>query len=224
MPVREKRPPRPVASRGGPYGKPGRTVGMRRPRRPRRGLADAVFPIPAPNIELVGADGLTPARGPQAASPLPADRSTKLHTAVGEGRPRMAGKGISETLSRQDWLAPLANTLQQAVGSAFTSAGPRGLAVKDFLHGVWLGHPLHPVLTDVPLGAWTVALTLDALESLSGRDELGPGADAAIAIGLAGAVGAAATGAADWQATDDPARRVGLVHGLLNTGAALLYT
>src|SRR3954452_4729962 len=57
MPVREKRPPSPVASRGGPYGKPGRTVGMRRPRRPRRGLADAGFPIPAPNLELVGADG-----------------------------------------------------------------------------------------------------------------------------------------------------------------------
>src|SRR3954452_11176392 len=57
MPVRKKRPPRPVASRGGPYGKPGRTVGMRRPRRPRRGLAHAVFPIPAPNLELVGADG-----------------------------------------------------------------------------------------------------------------------------------------------------------------------
>ena len=95
--------------------------------------------------------------------------------------------------------------------------------MKDFLHGVWLGHPLHPVLTDVPFGAWTVALTLDALESLSGRDELGPGADAAVAIGLAGAIGAAATGAVDWQATDDPARRVGLVHGLLNSGAALLY-
>src|SRR3954453_11084563 len=57
MPVRKKRQPSPVGSRVGPYGKPGRTVGMRRPRRPRRSLADAVFPIPAPNIELVGADG-----------------------------------------------------------------------------------------------------------------------------------------------------------------------
>ncbi len=135
----------------------------------------------------------------------------------------MAAKGIIEELGRQAWLKPLADSLQQAVGSAFTAAGPRGLAVKDFLHGVWLGHPLHPVLTDVPVGAWTVALALDTLEGLSGRDELGPGADAAVALGLAGAVGAAATGLTDWQATDDPARRVGLVHGLLNTTAALLY-
>src|SRR5919206_3180170 len=136
----------------------------------------------------------------------------------------MAAKGIVGAIGKQAWLEPLANTLQQAVGSAFTAAGPNGLAVKNFLHGVWLGHPLHPVLTDVPVGAWTVALALDALESLSGRDELGPGADAAVALGLAGAVGAAATGLTDWRDTDDPARRAGLVHGLLNTAAALLYT
>jgi nitrite reductase/ring-hydroxylating ferredoxin subunit/uncharacterized membrane protein len=136
----------------------------------------------------------------------------------------MAAKGVTAIIGKQDWLEPLANTLQQAVGSAFTAAGPNGLTVKNFLHGVWLGHPLHPALTDVPVGAWTVALVLDTLESLSNRDELGPGADAAVALGLAGAVGAAATGLTDWRDTDDPARRVGLVHGLLNTGAALLYT
>src|SRR5205823_7941405 len=78
--------------------------------------------------------------------------------------------------------------------------------------------------TDVPVGAWTVALALDALESLSGRRELGPGADAAVALGLAGAVGAAATGLTDWRDTEDPARRAGVMHGLLNSGAALLYT
>ncbi|HLH25527.1 MAG TPA: Rieske 2Fe-2S domain-containing protein [Chloroflexota bacterium] len=136
----------------------------------------------------------------------------------------MAAKGLVEALGNQAWLEPLANTLQQAVGTAFTAAGSNGQAVKDFLHGVWLGHPLHPALTDVPVGAWTVALALDALEGLSGRDELGPGADAAVTLGLVGAAGAAVTGLTDWHDTDDPARRVGLVHGLLNTGAALLYT
>jgi hypothetical protein len=136
----------------------------------------------------------------------------------------MAAKGIVHTLGQQEWLGPLADTLQQAVGGAFGAMGPGGQSVKDFLHGVWLGHPLHPALTDLPVGAWTVALALDALESLSGRDELGPGADAAVALGLAGAVGAAVTGITDWRDTDDPARRAGLVHGLLNTAAALLYT
>jgi nitrite reductase/ring-hydroxylating ferredoxin subunit/uncharacterized membrane protein len=136
----------------------------------------------------------------------------------------MAGKELIQTIGQQDWLDRLGTPLQQAIGSAFTGAGSRGLAVKDFLHGVWLGHPLHPVLTDIPVGAWTVALVLDALDTLSGRDELGRGADAAVAVGLAGAVAAAATGLTDWRDTDSPARRIGLAHGLLNVGAALLYS
>jgi hypothetical protein len=48
-------------------------------------------------------------------------------------------------------------------------------------------------------------------------------ADTAVELGLVGAVGAALTGLTDWQATDGPARRVGIVHGLLNTTAAALY-
>src|SRR3954451_6501239 len=107
MPVREKRPPRPVASRGGPYGKPGRTVGMRRPRRPRRGLAHAVFPIPAPNLELVGADGVKPplrraARSTgvhvvlqvvEAAAVVPEDFALGWFADAGEGQEAVAGLG-----------------------------------------------------------------------------------------------------------------------------------
>ncbi len=64
----------------------------------------------------------------------------------------------------------------------------------NFLHGTWLGHPLHPVLSDVPLGAWTAALALDGIEAASGRRELGPGADAAITVGLGGVAAPAAWG------------------------------
>src|SRR6185295_5050036 len=78
-------------------------------------------------------------------------------------------------------------------------------------------------LTDVPLGAWTAAFALDAMESISGRKELGAGADMAIAVGLVGAAGAAVTGLTDWSETDGKARRTGLVHGLLNIAATTLY-
>jgi nitrite reductase/ring-hydroxylating ferredoxin subunit/uncharacterized membrane protein len=88
--------------------------------------------------------------------------------------------------------------------------------VRNFLHGVWLGHPLHPVLTDVPIGAWTAAVVLDAADEASA-------ADLAVKVGLAGAVASAATGLTDWQATDGPARRVGLAHGLLNLTATALF-
>jgi nitrite reductase/ring-hydroxylating ferredoxin subunit len=79
------------------------------------------------------------------------------------------------------------------------------------------------VLTDIPLGAWTVAVVLDALDEINTSDGFGRGAEAAVTIGLAGAVGAAVTGLADWEQLDGQPRRVGLLHGLLNTTAALLY-
>jgi nitrite reductase/ring-hydroxylating ferredoxin subunit/uncharacterized membrane protein len=136
---------------------------------------------------------------------------------------RMASKTVVEVVAQQAWLEPLANSLQEAVDQAYGALGTARQPVKNFLHGVWLGHPLHPVLTDVPIGAWTVALALDALESISGRDELGPGADAAVGLGLVGAVAAALAGVADWKETDGRSRRVGLTHGLLNVGATALY-
>ena len=65
-------------------------------------------------------------------------------------------------LTDQPALDTIAQPLSQAIRSTFETAGPAGQQVKDALHGVWLGHPLHPVLTDVPIGAWTTALALDA--------------------------------------------------------------
>lgn len=113
--------------------------------------------------------------------------------------------------------------LQKLVHKAFDSAGPRGQRLKNFLNGTWLGHPLHAVLTDVPVGAWTAALIFDGLEMMSGRDEFAIASDTAVAIGIAGAVGAALTGVADWQDADAPARRLGIIHGILNLSGTVLF-
>ena len=133
-------------------------------------------------------------------------------------------EALMKVVDQQEGLDRLSEQIQPLVRDAFKSAGPAGRELKNILHGTWLGHPLHPVLTDVPLGAWTAALALDAMESISGRRELGVGADAAIAVGLVGAAGAAVTGLTDWSETDGRARKVGLLHGLLNVGATALYT
>lgn len=106
----------------------------------------------------------------------------------------MATEAWVKAIERQDWLDKASDAIQPAVTEAFTG-GETGQQVKNFLHGKWLGHPLHPALTDVPVGAWTAALALDAMEAISGRKELG--ADAAIAVGAVGAVGAAVTGLTD---------------------------
>src|ERR1051326_3216078 len=128
-----------------------------------------------------------------------------------------------DLIERQEWLEPVETGLQRAVSGTFDSAGPAGRKIRNFLHGVWLGHPLHPVLTDIPIGAWTAAVILDATEA-AGNKRCAAGADMAVKIGLVGAVGAAVAGLTDWQARDGSARRVGLVHGLLNITSASLFT
>ena len=136
------------------------------------------------------------------------------------------GERAVETIERQDWLDRVGGALDGVIARAFERAGTVGRHVKNFLHGTWLGHPLHPALTDVPLGAWTTALVLDVLDRPRANDGRGPysaGADAAVALGAAGAVAAATAGLVDWHHTDNGARRVGLVHGLLNTTVLALY-
>lgn len=80
----------------------------------------------------------------------------------------MASEALINVIERQDFLEQASDAIQPAVSNTFKAAGPAGHEVKNFLHGTWLGHPLHPVLTDVPIGAWTAALALDAMESISG--------------------------------------------------------
>ena len=115
----------------------------------------------------------------------------------------------------------IAEPLSEAVRGAYEAAGPAGQRAKNALHGVWLGHPLHPVLTDLPLGAWTTALALDA--AAKGDPGMRRAATFAIGVGLVGAAGAAVTGLTDWSETDGQPRRAGLLHGLLNVAATALF-
>jgi nitrite reductase/ring-hydroxylating ferredoxin subunit len=90
-------------------------------------------------------------------------------------------------------------------------------SLKDLLHGTWLGHPLHPVLVQVPVGSWISAGLLDAIPPLR------PAATVLIGTGVAAAVPAALTGAADWSEQGSGVRRLGAVHALANTVALGLY-
>ena len=133
----------------------------------------------------------------------------------------MSNDDVIGRIEEQEWLKPAEEGLQKFVHKAFRFRG--GRQVKNFLHGTWIGEPLHVILTDIPIGAWTVAIAFDALDSMSARRQYSVGADTAVAFGLAGAVGAAATGLTDWQDIDPPARRIGLVHGLLNVASVALF-
>ncbi len=137
-------------------------------------------------------------------------------------------RDVYDTVDEQGWLDGIADVLQPAVGGFFDALGPARRGIKNFLHGTWLGHPLHPVLTDIPIGAWSVTVLLDSLDgNVERRGGDRPGlrraADASLALGLAGAVGSAVTGLTDWSSTDARPRRVGVAHALLNTGATVLF-
>lgn len=105
-------------------------------------------------------------------------------------------------------LDPLSAPLAKAVRN-LTEFGP----VKDALSGSWLGHPLHPMLTDVPIGAWSMATLLD----LTGGEESAAAAKRLVGIGVLSAVPTAWSGASDWSETHGPAQRVGIVHAVANS-------
>src|SRR5947208_8889938 len=113
--------------------------------------------------------------------------------------------------SRLDAAAkPLQDAAQKRLGTQ---------PLKDTLSGTWLGHPLHPLLTDLPIGFWTSAFTLDLLGGRRSRRA----ATQLVAWGVRAAIPTAATGASDWSDTSGAARRVGLVHAAANTTALVCY-
>jgi len=113
----------------------------------------------------------------------------------------------------QTWLDGLSDRLQPVVRDAVAGTGRRG---ADFLDGVWLGAPLHPALTDVPVGALTAAVTLDGVALATGSRAVERQADGALAISVAGALAAATTGFSDWRDLGGDTRRLALAHGLIN--------
>jgi len=128
---------------------------------------------------------------------------------------------LSQVVANKTWLDQPAEALAAAVHGAFQ--GESGALVKDGLNGVWLGHPLHPAITDIPIGAWTMAQVFDAIDATSDSNRYEDAAQVCITTGLVGAVGAAMTGLTDWSDTGGGSRRLGLIHGLMNLTATGLF-
>jgi nitrite reductase/ring-hydroxylating ferredoxin subunit/uncharacterized membrane protein len=135
----------------------------------------------------------------------------------------MDGTTALAQVTDQPVLDRIAEPLGRAIRNTYELGGPAGRRLKNAAHGVWLRHPLHPVFTDLPIGAWTTGLALDAIAARTNDRAMERAADVAIGVGLAGAAAAAVTGLTDWAETSGRARRTGLVHGLLNIAATTLY-
>ena len=105
--------------------------------------------------------------------------------------------------------------LEPSVRELF-GTGTRG----SVLRGEWLGHALHPVLTDVVLGTWTSASLLD----LFGGPGSSPSAQRLVGTGLVAFGPTAWAGWAEWSAAGTRDKRVGLVHAVTNGLAVGVYT
>lgn len=92
--------------------------------------------------------------------------------------------------------------------------------VRDALHGRWLGHALHPMLTDFPLGTWMSASLLDLLGGRRSRTA----SRRLLTFGVAAAVPTIAAGLADYVSASPRQRRVGVVHAAVNSAAFTLYS
>jgi nitrite reductase/ring-hydroxylating ferredoxin subunit/uncharacterized membrane protein len=122
---------------------------------------------------------------------------------------------IAVRIGRTDMLDRIA----EPVGKAAKRLIPRG-PVKDALSGTWLGHQLHPMLTDIPIGSFTSASVLD----LIGGRRAQPAANLLAAVGIMSVVPTAAAGLADWSDTYGPTRRIGVVHAAANLVGVGFYT
>lgn len=100
--------------------------------------------------------------------------------------------------------------------SVRTAVAPR--AVKNALSGVWLGHRLHPMLTDAVIGTWASAGLLDAF---GGPDDQ-RAAQRLVGAGLLATVPTAAAGLSDYSDLYDHGRRVAFVHLMAADVAAIL--
>ena len=118
---------------------------------------------------------------------------------------------LSDRLEQAEELDRVVEPVQQVVRKL-----PPG-RVRDALHGVWLGHPVHPVLVQVPVGAWLSAAFLDTVGNEDGARHL-------IGLGLLASAPAAVAGWADWSEQHEQQMRTGVVHAAANSAAITLYT
>jgi nitrite reductase/ring-hydroxylating ferredoxin subunit/uncharacterized membrane protein len=127
---------------------------------------------------------------------------------------------IDTSLIQSQTIKSWASGVQKIMNALFNSPLR---PLKNFLNGTWLEHPLHPLLTDVPVGAWTVALLLDLVALVLNVRGLGLPSGITIGLGVLAALAAIATGLADWMDVDPPELAIGITHAIINTAATILF-
>jgi nitrite reductase/ring-hydroxylating ferredoxin subunit len=125
---------------------------------------------------------------------------------------------MHKLVRRIEGITALDKVAQPIVALVGKAVQPR--VVRNVLSGTYLGHPAHPMLTDLPIGAWSMSALLD----LVGGAKSERAADLLVGAGVLSAIPTAATGLNDWSDTIGGEQRIGVVHASANVVALSLYT
>jgi nitrite reductase/ring-hydroxylating ferredoxin subunit/uncharacterized membrane protein len=125
-----------------------------------------------------------------------------------------AQPGLASRIEQAEALDRIAGPIKAAVSRVVHPE-----AIRNALSGTHLGHPLHPVLKDIPIGAWSMSMLLDIFGGVGRRSA----ADLLVGVGVVAAVPTAAAGLNDWSDTTGRDTRVGLVHATANVTAVSFY-
>jgi uncharacterized membrane protein len=135
-----------------------------------------------------------------------------------------AGKASALDTASTWWLTTLDRIERSVVADPAIRVLQRGIRsvplgeVRDLLRGRPLGHPVHPILVQVPIGCWLSAAVLDLVPAGQRAPTI------LTAVGLAGVAPAAVAGWADWADLPPEQARVGLAHAVSNVAAVAFYT
>jgi nitrite reductase/ring-hydroxylating ferredoxin subunit/uncharacterized membrane protein len=140
------------------------------------------------------------------------------NSATGTDRFARTGRGISIQIAGAvaDRERPALDRLADRTQPMVRSIIDRYRGVADVLDGVWQSVPLHPAVTDLPIGAAATATVLDGFAAVTGSRDVDGHADAALMVSVLGSAGAAITGLAEWRWMRGGERRAASVHGLIN--------
>lgn len=111
----------------------------------------------------------------------------------------------------------------QTIHQAVLDGGERVREAVDGLHGKQVGHPLHPILTDITIGSWVLGTLFDLLSLVTLSRTARKAANRLIALGTISAVPTALAGIADYSTIKQHAAGQGALHGIVNSVAFVFY-
>jgi nitrite reductase/ring-hydroxylating ferredoxin subunit/uncharacterized membrane protein len=130
---------------------------------------------------------------------------------------------LDKRLEEAEGFEKLSLQIAREAHRQFIDNGETVREMADLLHGKFVGHPLHPILTTVTVGSWTLGVFFDVMSIVTGSDQFQQTGDQLTLLGTLAAVPTALTGFTDFSAIKQDTVSHGALHGLLNSVALLCY-